>query len=142
MNIAFVNFHTLIFDTDTPYQKPLGGSESAMCYLAEHLAKLGHKVFLLSRLSQRTLKRGVICLPFGKVPNNILASLDVLVVQNTPLEGFKIKPFLNPKTKLILWTQHDSNQPAVTPLRNPQNQQIFDAFVLISQWQLDTYIST
>jgi len=47
MNIAFVNFHTLIFDTDTPYQKPLGGSESAMCYLAEHLAKLGHKVWPL-----------------------------------------------------------------------------------------------
>lgn len=141
MNIAFVNFHTLIFDVDTPYQKPLGGSESAMCYLAEQLAKMRHKVFLLTRLSQKSEKRGVICIPFEKVPNDILTSLDILIVQNTPLEGFKMKRFLNKKTKIILWTQHAPDQPAVQSIAKDEIRNCFDAFVMVSTYQLNGYIS-
>ena len=141
MIIAFIN-PALVFDINTPYQNPLGGSESAMCYLAEHLARLGHKVILLTRLSQKSTKRGVICIPLDKITNDILVSLDILVVQNSPLQGIKIKKYLHPKTKLVLWTQHAHDQPAVSPLANPLIQQLFDAFVLISQWQLDSYISS
>ncbi|MBI5126888.1 glycosyltransferase family 4 protein [Candidatus Roizmanbacteria bacterium] len=140
MNIAFINFNPLVYDVDTPYQKPLGGSESAICYLAEHLAKLGHKVILFTRFSKKSLKRGVFCLPFDKVPNDILASLDVLVVQNTPSHGSEMKKYLNEKAKLVLWTQHAHDQPAVSSLLNPKIKKTFDAFVLISRWQMDSYL--
>ena len=141
MNIAFIN-PSLVFDTNTPYHKPLGGSESALCYLAENLAKLGHRVVLLTRLSQRSKKHGVNCVPLDKLPKDFLASLDILVVQNSPQQGYNIKKYLNKNTKLVLWTQHAHDQPAVSSLLEGQVRNSYDYFVLISKWQLDSYLSS
>lgn len=139
MRIGFVNFSSLIYDTATPYKKPMGGSESAMCYLAEAMAKNGHDVVLFTALGKKAKVRGVICMP-NKDLFNSLAPLDILVVQNSPLQGYQIKPALGKKTRLVLWSQHDTNQPAVGFLGRPEVRDVFDAFVLISDWQRKNYI--
>ena len=47
MDIVFIDSTSrAAYDPDTPFERPLGGTESAVCYLAPELAKLGHRVTL------------------------------------------------------------------------------------------------
>lgn len=140
MNIGFVNFSSLKYDVTTPYKRPMGGSESAMCYLAVALAKNKHNVTLFTTLSIKGKKLGVNCIP-EKYLFDHLEQLDFLVVQNSPLQGYQLKRSLSKKTKLILWTQHDSDQPAVESMNNVDVVNSYDAFVLISDYQLKNYIT-
>ena len=41
MNIAFVDSIGWDYDVSTPYERPLGGSQSALAYLAVELARQG-----------------------------------------------------------------------------------------------------
>ena len=139
MKIGFVNFSPLVYDVSTPYKKPMGGSESAMCYLAAVMAKNKHDVILFTALSKKIKTLGVSCIP-NKEIFNVLPDLDILVVQNSPDQGYQIRPTAPKNLKIILWTQHDSNQPAVESLANPEVVKSFDAYVLISDYQKKNYL--
>ena len=41
MNIAFLDSIGWDYDVSTPYERPLGGSQSALAYLAAELARRG-----------------------------------------------------------------------------------------------------
>jgi glycosyltransferase involved in cell wall biosynthesis len=142
MRIGLITFSGLSYNPNTPYQKPLGGSESAICYLTVELAKLGHKVFLFTQITKKSTVRGVTCLPIDNALEETFKTLDVLVVQNSPLQGFQLKPFLGSKTKLILWTQHAHDQPAVESLKQSEVWQAYDGIVVISHWQMGGYTKT
>lgn len=142
MKIAFVNFTPLVYTVDTPYEKPLGGSESSLCYLAETLAKLGHDVTLFARVNKTSTIRGVLHIPDTDIRVSTLKDLDILVIQNTPSEGPGLRALLSPKTKLILWTGHAPDQPAVSCLKDKNIHKSFDRFVFVSRIQLESYIQT
>ena len=56
------------YDCDTPYERPLGGTQSALCYYAEHLAQAGHTVTVLNHgCVSEHMSRGVIFKPFMEV---------------------------------------------------------------------------
>ena len=64
MDIVFIDSTSwAAYDPDTPFERPLGGTQSAVCYLAPELAKLGHRVTLASRAAEPKLVRGVRCQP-------------------------------------------------------------------------------
>lgn len=63
MKIAFADPIACDYTIETPYQKPLGASQSALCYLAEELASQGHEVFLLNNSKTPRISRGLVCLP-------------------------------------------------------------------------------
>lgn len=46
LRIVFLDPIEWDYVIDTPRVRPLGGSQSALCYLAEELAKRGHAVAL------------------------------------------------------------------------------------------------
>lgn len=142
MKIGFVNFTPIIYNVETPYHEPLGGSESALCYLAEALSKRKHKVTLFGRLPNTFTLRGVKHEPAKKLQNAKAFDLDFLIIQNTPEFGIKLKALLDNKTKLIFWTEHATDQPAVLSLLNPSYWQVFDSLVFISNWQMENYIQT
>lgn len=128
MKIGFVSGSPLNFSLTTPYHQPLGGSESAMCYLAEQLSLLDHQVTLCPNPS------------LHPIASQELNSLDFLVIQNSPALAPQLKPLLGKKIKLILWTQHAPNQPAVAPLADPNVVHTFDGFVFVSAWQQSEYL--
>lgn len=138
MKIGFFNYHPMAYDVETPLREPLGGSESAMCYLAVELAKLGHEVVLFRRFSGEYFKKGVFHAPIRKVVDR---PLDTLVIQNTPYPGaqLRIKGLIDSSVKLVLWSQHASNQPPVELLKEKKFRDVFDKFVLISDWQRRDY---
>lgn len=136
MKIGFVNFTPFTYDVETPYNEPLGGSESSICYLAAALAKRGHEVSLFRRIEGNFVKLGVRHLNVNEISKT---ELDVLILQNTPDFGSQLRKIISTKTKLIFWSQHASNQPAVASLQDLALQEVFDKIVLISDWQARDY---
>ena len=47
--VAFVDFAAWDYTVESPLLEPLGGSQSALCFLALELARLGHEMDLLQR---------------------------------------------------------------------------------------------
>lgn len=139
MQIAFVDFISWDYTVETVYEKPLGGSQSALCYLAEELARRGHEVRLVNNCALPGASRGVVHFPLAKAQGEFWKSFDVVVLLNAVKPGISIRPLLRPDARLIAWLQHAHDQPAVQPLARAEVQQPFDAFALLSQWQRDEF---
>jgi tetratricopeptide (TPR) repeat protein len=140
LRIALACYYPQPVRTETPYEKPLGGSESALCYLAEALAGQGQEVFLLNAGGAAGLSRGVPCLPLNGAAFQRLPALDALVVQNCAGHGRALRAAVGPRTRLIFWSQHADDQPAVQPLRDAGERRAYDAFILVSDWQREQYL--
>src|SRR4029078_13648770 len=59
MRILFIDPSRWQYTVDAPYERPLGGSQSALCYLAAELAQLGHSVTLINGITTESESRGV-----------------------------------------------------------------------------------
>ena len=140
LRIAFACYSPLDFTVDSAYRVPLGGTESALCYLAEALAGAGHDVFLLNATSQPGRTRGVHCLRLAADAFRRLPALDALVVVSGAGPGRALRAALPPPTALVLWTGHAVDQPAVEPLYDPAQRAAFDGFALVSAWQRQQYL--
>lgn len=141
MKIAFLDLSDRNYNIESVYQMPMGGSESALCYLAEALAQQGQEVWLFNNISQAEKSRGVMCMPVNSITNDLLQSLDALIVLNMAVAGTKIKPLIGKNTRFILWTQHASDQPAISALQNREERESYDGFAFVSEWQRQQYIA-
>ncbi len=111
MRIVFIDFIRWDYVVDSAYRRPLGGSQSALCYLAEALAALGHEVYLLSNTLKPVLSRGVQCLPIRKMPPNFFATFDAAIVLNGPAAGLDVRGWLRPERNLFF----GRNTPTISP---------------------------
>ena len=137
MNWIFLDFVPWDFDVSTPLQRPLGGSQSAMCYLAVALARRGERVTMLTGTREQKMVQGVRCLPHEGIPADVFAPPDTLtVVLNGPASMAQAVREVLPREKpIILWTQHAHDQPAMQTLRDPATVALWDRIVCISDWQ-------
>src|SRR3712207_314551 len=115
MKICFVCFTDWNFSVDTPHQWPLGGSHSALGYLAEDLARLGHHVTLVANTDSPGFRRGVHCRALAVTPMETLRSCDVVVVLNdASLQTLRaVRRGAGPRPSLVLWMHHAPDQDAV-----------------------------
>jgi glycosyltransferase involved in cell wall biosynthesis len=139
MRIAFTDPINWDYQVESAYQMPLGGSQSALCYLAEALAKQGHDVFLVNNTSKAGMSSGVMHFPLSTVPHQLLRSLDALIIWNTPGIGSQFKSFLGENTSLVLWAGIAYYQPAMQVLQTPSEQDIYDGIVFVSEWQRNDF---
>ena len=112
MRICFVDFAPWDYDVATPSIKPLGGSQSALCYLAIALAKSGHHVTVLTGSTKPGVVRGVECLNVTANCNQWFfqySEFDAVGVLNAPGNGRKLRDIMPPSTRLILWVHHAAN---------------------------------
>jgi glycosyltransferase involved in cell wall biosynthesis len=142
MNIAFLDPIGWDYDISTPYERPLGGSQSALAYLAAELARRRSRVTLFGGTSRPREIMGVTCLSALNIPSEVLAQpLDAMVLLNGPSEiCLTLRPHLDPATPLVLWTQHAVDQLAMRPLAYPEVRQGWDAIVCVSEWHRATMI--
>lgn len=140
MRIGFLDNIEWDYRVDSVQHIPLGGSQSSLCYLAVALASQAHQVFLFNSCTNLAISLGVQCQPWGDL---FVSSpeIDVLIVLNHAGWGQKLRQILPPQTKLILWTQHAVDQPAIAPLQDPVECQSYDYFVFVSDWQRQTYLA-
>src|SRR3990167_9076667 len=141
MKIGFINESEIRFDVDTPLSSPLGGSESAVCYLSEELTKLGHEVVLFGSFGKKFKIRGVKHVPKQDLFLPKWKGLDFLIIINFPQFGPEIKPALGRQAKLIFWNQLADDQPAIADwLGVAKYQDAFDGYVFVSNWQMGWHI--
>jgi glycosyltransferase involved in cell wall biosynthesis len=134
MKIAFLDRGGWTYTADTPLNEPMGGTESALCYLAKELARLGHDVHVYNgiRAPENDGK-----LTFANVVVCNFNAHDVIIVKSESC-GRELRT-RGVTAPLVLWTQHDIDQPAIRALLGRKEVEAFDAFVYISTWQRQRY---
>jgi glycosyltransferase involved in cell wall biosynthesis len=137
VNWVFLDFIAWDYDVSTPLNKPVGGSQSALCYLAVALARRGQRVTTLTATATPREINGVRCLRYENIPAEVFAPPDtVTVVLNGPADIARVVREAIPGGRLlVLWTQHAHDQPAMLPLRDPACAGLWDRIVCISDWQ-------
>jgi glycosyltransferase involved in cell wall biosynthesis len=143
MRIAFADFGRWDYHVQTVDTSPMGGSQSAACYLARALARLGHEVFLITLLSTPGVYDGVTCLSGPKMSGGDFAALrcDAFICVNgagQPL--LKLRETLGTQTRLILWNQHATDQPAAQVLQDPAQRKAYDGVAMVSEWQRGEFL--
>ncbi len=140
MRIAFVDFTPWDYTPLTPDKAPLGGTQSAVCYLARQLAADGQAVSLINGAARPALVEGVAVVPLTDVgAERVLADCQVAVLISTGHAVRKLKALLARDARLVLWTQHAADQPAVQPLAESEVSALVDHFVFVSRWQQAVY---
>ena len=138
MKIAFFDSKNLDYSPATPGSRPLGGSQSGLCYLSRNMARAGHKVALVNNISQPGIYSGVDC-PGIEVGSRseYLNEFDVVIVLNgahgAPFRKHGVKP------TMVLWCQHDVDQPAVRSLHKPEEIDAWDGYVMVTDWGAQRY---
>jgi glycosyltransferase involved in cell wall biosynthesis len=135
MRIAFVDVTNWDYTAAAAHERPLGGSQSALCYLAAELARRGHDVRLYNRTKSAGVARCVVHAPLDRVSPKAWSELDVAVVQNHAAAGWQVRGLLAANAALVLWTQHADDQPAMQALSDKALQSAYDGFAFVSQWQ-------
>ena len=141
MNWVFLDFSRWDYDVATPLARPLGGSHSALCYLATELARAGQRVTAVTGLKQSREVNGVRCLSFDDLLTSVFEPPDtVVVVLNGPADiARQLRRDLPHRRPLVLWTQHAHDQPAMLAFRDPAIAPLWDHIVCISDWQKGMY---
>ncbi len=120
------------FDGDTVLQNPLGGSESALVYMARELARLGCEVTVFNSCRGAGTCDGVRYMPASEFAAFAASQeIDVFISQRY-LEPFSAD--LRCRAK-IYWVQDAHDQPFVQGLHNPATTARIDRIFTISEWQ-------
>ncbi|MDM7325703.1 MAG: glycosyltransferase family 4 protein [Thermosynechococcus sp. Uc] len=142
MRILFIDWIRWQYTLNTPYSAPLGGSQSALCYLADQLQQRGHEVWLFNNTPQIQSVYHVPHLPLSWLTLPFLEDLrpDVAILLSTALTTDQLRSVLPPQTRLLLWAHHAADQTAVKPLSTQETHKLYDQIVVVSQWQKQQYI--
>jgi len=144
LSLCFLDLIDWDYNVDAPTHRPFGGSQSALCYLAVELAKLGHNVTLLSNTSKPGVVSGVTCLNLKLARRHFFtqSKFDAVIVLNGPAEFSSVRWHLPSSTKLLMWTQHGVDQPAMRGLSSRNKAKKWDHIVCVSDWHRQTVIKT
>ena len=142
MRIAFLDPVGWQYSVDTPYERPFGGSQSAICYLAVELAKLGQRVTIFNSNPSTTQRHGVELRNISEVRSTAyLNGFDAVVVINGAI-GRWLRRDVGANVPLVFWNHHSHDQPAVQELRRPFERKSWTGFAFVSEWQLENFERT
>lgn len=143
-NLIWIDPSPLIFNVDTPLSRPLGGTESAVCYLCKNLAKLGHNVSLINYCNEISTISGVKHFPItnnGEIFKYLFEYLKpdyIFIVNTSGPYSQQLKPLLGKNTKIVEFLQHDWNQQAVSTCKI--GIPYVDFYMFVSEYQKIMYV--
>lgn len=138
MKLAFIDPIAWDYSVETPLERPLGGSQSALCYLAAELARQGHEVALVNRIADPGRYAGVLCTGWAVgATAQFLNAADAVVMLNGT--GARRLREAGVRAPLVLWTQHSHDQRAIQGLQQVRERKAWTAFAFVSRWQAENY---
>jgi glycosyltransferase involved in cell wall biosynthesis len=139
MRIVFVDPTGWQYTVETPYERGIGGSQSALCYLAIELARLGHSITILNGSTAASESRGVKIANISALNSpEFLAEVDAGVVLNLATAQV-LRRDLHVSIPLVLWTGHANDTPAIHDLRRQRERKNWNAFAFVSEWQRQSF---
>jgi FkbM family methyltransferase len=137
MRIGLIDLAALDYSPHTPSERPLGGMQSGLGYLAMALADRGHDVTLVNRTSTPGVYSGVKSLHIdeGFRPDK-LQQFDVVV--SISCAGLALRD-AGLSAPLVLWTGHNGDEPSVQKLIDPAERSAWTRIVLKSEWQKSVF---
>ena len=138
MRIAFLDPIGWDYDPLTPLVRPLGGTQSAVAYLAAALARRGHEVTLLNGAKAPRRVEGVTVAPAEGAPLAQLAGFDAaILVSGLPLEPLQsLWPLAQAGTPLLLWLHSNASTDAARYLTDRRVLASYDRIIGVSRWQI------
>ncbi|HVI51609.1 MAG TPA: FkbM family methyltransferase [Candidatus Sulfotelmatobacter sp.] len=127
------------FGLFTPFEKPLGGLQSGLCYLARELSLQGHEITIANGCAEPHVEEGVRFLPWNIYWEGA-ADMDAIIVTAATGEMMSHWQRLYGHNPLwILWVHYDVDQHAIGLLANPPDRDCFDGFLFVSEWQAQVF---
>ncbi len=137
MRVCFIDTFALDYTIGSTQTRPLGGTQSALCYLAPKLFSCGVDVTAITNTSRPGFYSGVRCFNLEQATAHVLrdSDFDFVVLLNDPLPAEKLRSDLPAHAKLLLWNHHAPDQRQIQPLRRKETQDAFDRIVFVSNYQ-------
>jgi len=127
------------FGLFTPFEKPLGGLQSGLCYLARELSLQGHQITIANGCAEPHMEEGVRFLPWHGVWDGA-SEMDAIIVTAATGEMVAHWQSLYGHNPLwLLWVHYDVDQHAIALLADPTNRDYFDGFLFVSEWQAEAF---
>jgi len=142
MRILFICFSSLKFNVRTPFEAPLGGTESAVCYLSVALAQKGHKVMLMRNTDvddTGTIIGGVEHIKITDDAKHL--NPDVVVIVSAPMASIGVRNVW-PEAKIVLWNHMRPDQPAMAHLFEDKYRAPIDKIVYVSDSQRKAFLES
>jgi glycosyltransferase involved in cell wall biosynthesis len=140
MRLAFVDSSGWNYDASTPYEQPMGGSQSALCYLAAELIHLGHEVSVFRGTHGPSISFGVIFQPQADAEEHgALNTFDTVIALNA-VQGRAFRDRLGVTVPLLLWLHHAVIVPSVQALRDTRERAAWDGIAFVSASQRAPYL--
>ena len=136
LTIYFHQAQGAAYDGTTPRTKGLGGTESAVVYLAEALTRRGHRVAVFNTCEQPCEVEGVEYARASQLAARCAADAPDVVVA---VRDFSLIGRLRLAPRQIFWTLDASDQPFLQHLRERQRRAEVDLIVVGSDWQAQTF---
>jgi glycosyltransferase involved in cell wall biosynthesis len=136
MKIAIYN-KGIPFTGDTPFQQPLGGSESSIVYMARELTLLGHQVTVYSNCPQPGNYEGVSYVHCYHFFNDARTSSWDAVISFRSFDPFLIGRVA---PRMIYWTGDSYDQPSLRHFSHSTLQENVDVIFCVSEWQRRIFI--
>jgi len=136
LRICFYQPHSLPYDGTTPRVRGLGGTESAIVYLAEALARRGHRCVVFNSVAQPATVNGVEYARWQTLPvRSASQPPDVVVgIRHWQMLGrVRFAPLQ------IFWTGDAFDQPFLTGFSDGDRRAEIDLVMLQSEWQIETF---
>jgi glycosyltransferase involved in cell wall biosynthesis len=134
--VFFYQPHSIPFDGRTPRERGLGGTESAVVYLAEGLARLGHSVVVFNGCESPGSTNSVEYARWRDLPVRSVEDEPDVVVAVRSWEAAGRARFAPLQ---VFWTGDAFDQPFVRRLGDAAARAEIDFFMLQSDWQAETF---
>ncbi|CUW37798.1 conserved protein of unknown function [Magnetospirillum sp. XM-1] len=139
MRVLFYDAIGWAYDADTPYNEPLGGTQSAVAYLTAELAAQGIEVTVANDVPAPIRSRNVDFVPLRGMSPERMNGFDVVVVLLGALAEDLRRSGV--RVPLVLWAHHAPNEPDVQKLKMGPERSAWSGYVMVSQWQADRYVA-
>ena len=139
MRFLFIDPVDFPYGPRTPYERPLGGMQSAIVYLAKAIGEVGHSVIVLNNIEAPETDGPVMFMPLpkdGDAFTHLCRRIgpDVGVVLGSSDVLFAVKHNV-PELPWMFWTGHAHDQEHHQTFRNTDKLSKDFRYMFVSEWQ-------
>ena len=137
MKWGFLSLGFGTYDASSPYNTLLGGTQSSVIFLMEHLRSVGEDVTFWNVGITNSNLKGIKHIDIntnnlGKINEE---DIDILIFIGGTSIVPSIKKCLKKNIPLIFWMHHSYDQPSIQGLKDQENIKNISAIIFVSNWQ-------